>query len=65
MPTLRSHDPIDLPLHRLLQHRQANPRSQRQQTPAGIPGDLTQRQPKLRGQLKTRVLPSRDSLNVL
>jgi hypothetical protein len=41
---LRANDPLDLPLHRLVQHRQARADCEREQSLLRLPSDLAQRQ---------------------
>jgi hypothetical protein len=54
MAALRTHNPVDLPLHRLPEHRQPDPHRQRQQPVPGVGDDLPQRQPDLLGPIQTR-----------
>jgi len=49
---LRADDPLDLPLHRLVQHRQPRVHSEREQPLLRLPGDLAQRQLDMLRQLQ-------------
>jgi len=49
---LRSDEPLDLPLHRLVQHRQPRVHSEREQTFLRLPGDPCQRQLNMLRQLQ-------------
>jgi hypothetical protein len=62
---LRANDPLDLPLHRLVQHRQAGADCERQQSLLRLPGDLAQRQlDVLRQRQRHRLLTLDDLDNV-
>ena len=62
VPALRAHDPVDLPLHRLMQHRQAGMHREREQPFLRVPRDPRKRQLNMLSQHQRRLL-SLDDLN--
>ena len=59
---LRANDPLDLPPHRLVQHRQTGAEGQREQSLLRLPSDLCQRQLDVLRQRQRRSLLSLDDL---